>query len=136
MTEYIAGARIKKSLKILIVDDLSIMRRILTETLQQLGFINIFEAADGQGALGELCAENFDLVISDWHMDPVDGLQLFHAIRANEKFQKIGFLLITAENNDAAIATVKAAGVINYLIKPFNAGDLKQKVAICLAAQT
>lgn len=121
--------------KILIVDDISVMRKIMLATLRQLGFDNLFEAVNGQEALEVLHRERFDLVISDWQMQPIDGLELFKIISGDATLQYLRFLLVTAESDAVCAEQIQAAGVQDYLAKPFSFADLRQKVFRSLADQ-
>ena len=121
--------------KILIVDDISVMRKIMLATLRQLGFDNLFEAVNGQEALEVLYRERFDLVISDWQMQPVDGLELYKIISGDAMLQHLRFLLVTAECDAVGAKQIEAAGIQDYLAKPFNSADLRQKVVLSLADQ-
>ena len=115
-------------MNILIVDDYKTMLRIVRNLLNQLGFSNIEEATDGQMALSKLQEKNFDLVISDWNMEPMSGLDLLKAVRADEKYKTIPFIMVTAESKTDNVVVAKQAGVSNYIVKPFNADTLKQKL--------
>ncbi|RMF88779.1 MAG: response regulator [Nitrospinota bacterium] len=116
------------NLKILIVDDFSTMRRIIKNILRQLGYTNISEAEDGVAALERLRREKIDFVISDWNMPNMSGLELLEAIRADENLKEIPVLMVTAEAlKDNVVKAVKA-GVTNYIIKPFTAETLKEKM--------
>jgi two-component system chemotaxis response regulator CheY len=118
-----------KNLSILVVDDYATMRRILRNLLQQLGFTNIEEAADGEQALGKLKDKDFDLIISDWNMEPMTGLDLLKTVRADARFKAMPFIMVTAESKTENVVAAKQAGVSNYIVKPFNAEILKQKLA-------
>ncbi len=119
---------IDMNLKVLIVDDYKTMLRILANLLRQLKFTNIEEAMDGSEALRKLRAENFGLVISDWNMEPMTGIELLSEVRADEKLKHLPFIMITAESKSENIIAAKEAGVSNYIIKPFNAETLKGKM--------
>jgi two-component system chemotaxis response regulator CheY len=117
-----------QNMKILTVDDFSTMRRIIRNMLRQLGYTNIVEAEDGAEAWSLLQREKVDFVISDWNMPKMNGLDLLKAIRADEHLKPIPVLLVTAEAlKDNVVAAVKA-GVNNYVVKPFTAETLKEKI--------
>lgn len=116
------------NLKILVVDDFSTMRRIIKNLLRQIGFSNIDEADDGSTALQRLKADPVDLVISDWNMPKMSGLDLLKAIRGDDKLKKIPVLMVTAEAKKENIVEAVQAGVNNYIVKPFTAETLKEKL--------
>ena len=115
-------------MKVLIVDDYATMRRIIKNLLAQIGLEDVDEAEDGGAALKKLRSGNFGLVLSDWNMAPVTGLQLLEGVRADAALCKLPFILITAESKPENIVAAKKAGVSNYIVKPFNAETLKQKI--------
>jgi two-component system chemotaxis response regulator CheY len=117
------------SMQILIVDDYKTMLRIVRNLLNQLGFNNVDEATDGSTALQKLRERNFGLVISDWNMEPMTGLQLLKEVRADMKLKGTPFIMVTAESKTENVVAAKEAGVNNYIVKPFNAATLKQKIA-------
>ncbi len=123
---------VNKDMHVLIVDDYKTMLRILRGLLLQLGFRNIEEASDGATALAKLKGADFGLVISDWNMEPMTGLQLLKAVRQEEKMKKLPFIMVTAESKPENVITAKQAGVSNYIVKPFNAETLKTKMASVL----
>ena len=133
MTQPAASPTVDMDQRILIVDDISVMRKIMLATLRQLGFDNLFEAVNGQEALEVLYRERFDLVISDWQMQPVDGLELYKIISGDAMLQHLRFLLVTAECDAVGAKQIEAAGIQDYLAKPFNSADLRQKVVLSLA---
>jgi two-component system chemotaxis response regulator CheY len=120
---------VDKSMKILIVDDYKTMLRILRNLLRQFNFNNVDEATDGSMALQKLRQEPFGLVISDWNMEPMTGIQLLREVRADEKLKHLPFIMITAESKSENVIAAKEAGVSNYIVKPFNAETLKTKMA-------
>jgi two-component system chemotaxis response regulator CheY len=120
-------------MKVLIVDDYATMRRIIRNLLTQIGFDDIEEAEDGENALNKLRAKQFGLVLSDWNMSPVTGLELLKTVRADSALAKMPFILITAESKPENILAAKQAGVNNYIIKPFNAETLKTKINATLS---
>jgi len=113
---------------VLVVDDYGTMRRIVRNLLTQIGFTNIDEAADGAAALVKLREKAFGLVISDWNMEPMTGLQLLQEVRADAKLGQLPFIMVTAESKTENVLAAKQAGVNNYIIKPFNAETLKKKI--------
>ena len=116
-------------MKILVVDDYSTMRRILRNLLNQIGLADVEEAGDGGEAMNKLRTERFDLVISDWNMEPVTGLDLLRQVRADGVLGRLPFLMVTAESKTENVIEAKKAGVSNYIVKPFNAETLKAKIA-------
>ena len=122
------------NMNILIVDDYKTMLRIISNLLKQLGFKNIEEATDGSEALRKLREGNFGLVISDWNMAPMTGLQLLKEVRADGELKPLPFIMVTAESKTENVVEAKTAGVSNYIVKPFNAETLKQKLSSVLGA--
>ncbi len=118
-----------KNMKIMIVDDYSTMLRIIRNLLRQLDFINVDEANSGGDALQKLRESPFNLIISDWNMEPMTGLDLLKEVRADAKLKHIPFIMITAESKTENVVAAKQAGVSNYIVKPFNAETLKTKMA-------
>lgn len=116
-------------MKILVVDDYSTMRRILRNLLSQIGISDVEEASDGMDALAKLQSGRFDLVISDWNMEPVTGLDLLKRVRADAATSKLPFIMVTAESKSENVIEAKKAGVSNYIVKPFTADTLKSKIA-------
>ena len=119
---------IDTSLDVLIVDDYKTMLRIIRNLLKQIGFENVDEASDGTEALGKLRAKRYGLVISDWNMSPMTGLELLQAVRADAKLATVPFIMITAESKTENVVAAKQAGVSNYIVKPFNAETLQGKI--------
>lgn len=117
-----------KNTQVLIVDDYKTMLRIIRNLLKQLGFENVDEANDGQEALVKLRNGNFGLVISDWNMAPMTGLDLLKEVRADGRLKNTPFIMITAESKTENVAAAKEAGVSNYIVKPFNAETLRDKI--------
>jgi two-component system chemotaxis response regulator CheY len=122
------------NMNILIVDDYKTMLRIIENLLKQLGFKNIQQATDGAMALKMLRESNFGLVISDWNMQPMTGLQLLKEVRADDKMKAMPFIMVTAESKTENVVAAKEAGVNNYIVKPFNAETLKQKISSVIGA--
>ncbi|MEQ8196174.1 MAG: response regulator [Rhodospirillales bacterium] len=116
------------NMKILIVDDYKTMLRIVRNLLRQLNFSNIDEATDGSMALSMLKQAKYDLVISDWNMQPMTGIELLKEVRSDAGLKHIPFVMITAESKTENVVAAKQAGVSNYIVKPFNAETLKQKL--------
>jgi len=116
------------NMKILVVDDFATMRRVIRNILKQLGYTNIDEADDGSSGLTKLRGGRFDLVITDWNMPNMSGLDLVKAIRADEQIQTVPVLMVTAEAMKESIVTAVKAGVNNYIVKPFTVEVLKGKI--------
>ena len=116
------------NLQVLVVDDYQTMRRIIRNLLTQIGFSRIEEATDGADALAKLRAGTFGLVISDWNMEPMTGLQLLKEVRADVRLKDMPFIMVTAESKTENVVAAKQAGVNNYIVKPFNADTLKKKI--------
>lgn len=117
---------------ILIVDDYKTMLRIIRNLLRQIGFEVVDEACDGVDALGKLHDHAFRLVISDWYMEPMDGLALLREVRADARLRSLPFIMITAEGNSENVVAAKRAGVNDYIVKPFNAETLRTKLTAVL----
>ncbi len=118
--------------QVLVVDDYNTMRRILRNLLSQIGFTNVEEAEDGSAALRKLRERQFGLVISDWNMQPMSGLELLKEVRSDGQLKETPFIMITAESKTENVVAAKAAGVSNYIVKPFNADTLKKKIEAVL----
>ncbi len=116
-------------MNVLIVDDYKTMLRIVGNLLKQLGFSNIDEATDGATALEKMRQKNYGLVISDWNMEPMTGLQLLKEVRSDIKLKNVPFIMVTAESKTENVVAAKQAGVNNYIVKPFNAATLKMKIS-------
>jgi len=119
---------IDKNMKVLVVDDFSTMRRIVKNILRQLEFNNIIEADDGSTGLEVLQKEKIGIIISDWNMPKMTGLELLKAVRADDALKDIPFLMVTAEAQQENIIEAVKAGVSNYIVKPFTAETLSQKI--------
>jgi two-component system chemotaxis response regulator CheY len=115
-------------IKVLVVDDFPTMRRIVKNLLKQLGFENIDEAEDGAQALGKLKSGGYGLVVSDWNMPVMEGIDLLKHVREDETLKTIPFLMVTAEAEKDKVITAIKAGVDNYVVKPFTAEVLKEKL--------
>lgn len=116
------------NMRVLIVDDFSTMRRIIKNILRQLGFNNVVEADDGTTAWDTLNKDKIDFVISDWNMPQMTGIELLRKVRASEEFCDLPFLMVTAESLQENIIEAVQAKVSNYIVKPFTAEVLKQKI--------
>ncbi len=122
---------IDTSMNVLVVDDFATMRRIVKGVLKQWGFSNIIEAEDGNAALGELRKEKFGLIVSDWNMPNMSGLDLLKAVRGDATLKTIPFIMVTAEGQKENVIEAVKAGVSNYIVKPFTPetfGEKLQKV--------
>ena len=119
---------IDRSINVLIVDDYKTMLRIIRNLLKQINFNNVEEASDGGEALQKLRSGQFGLVISDWNMEPMTGLQLLQEVRADARLKPTPFIMVTAESKAENIVAAKEAGVSNYIVKPFNAETLQSKI--------
>ena len=117
------------SIKILIVDDFATMRRILKNILKQLGFKNLVEADDGTTAWEVLESQEVDLIISDWNMPKMTGLELLKKVRASTQYKKAPFLMVTAEAQKQNVIEAVQAGVSNYVVKPFTAEAISDKLS-------
>ena len=117
-----------KQMKILVVDDFSTMRRIIRNLLRDLGFENTHEADDGNTALPILRRGGFDFLITDWNMPGMDGLQLLEQVRSDDELRSLPVLMVTAEARREQIVTAAQAGVNGYIVKPFTANTLKEKI--------
>jgi two-component system, chemotaxis family, chemotaxis protein CheY len=117
-----------KNMKILVVDDFSTMRRIIKNLLRDLGFNNTAEADDGATALPILQSGNFDFLVTDWNMPGMQGIDLLKAVRSDSKLAKLPVLMVTAESKRDQIVEAAQAGVNGYIVKPFTAVTLKEKI--------
>ena len=121
-----------KSMNVLVVDDYKSMVRIVRGMLNQLGFVNVDDAPDGAAAMALLKEKTYGLVLSDWNMQPVTGLELLKQVRAEERTKKTPFVMVTAEAKVENVIAARQAGVNNYVIKPFTLAVLKQKLSTVL----
>ena len=120
---------VDKNMRILVVDDFQTMRRIIVNLLRQLGFTNMVEADDGSTAWERLQAgEHVDLIVSDWNMPKMTGMDFLKQVRASEKWKTTPFIMVTAEGKRENVIAAVQAGVSNYIVKPFNAATLKEKL--------
>src|SRR5579863_1889722 len=125
---------LNKNMRVFIVDDYTTMLRILRNLLRQLEIGNVEEATDGDTAFHMIQKAPPDLIISDWNMAPVTGLELLRRVRADAKLKHIPFIMVTAESKTENVIAAKQAGVSNYIVKPFNAETLRAKIAsVCPA---
>lgn len=116
------------NIPILVVDDFSTMRKIVRTSLKQLGFTNVTEAEDGRVALEKLRNGEFKLIVSDWNMPNMMGIDLLKEVRADETLKHLPFLMVTAEGKKENVLEAAKAGVSNYIVKPFNVDSLKEKL--------
>ena len=123
---------VDKNMPILIVDDYKTMLRILRNLLKRVGFENVDEAADGGEAFNKMKEKKYGLVISDWNMEPVTGLCLLKQVRSDGNLQGTPFIMLTAESKTENVIAAKEEGVSDYIVKPFNAETLKQKLTAVL----
>ncbi|HWU50515.1 MAG TPA: response regulator [Asticcacaulis sp.] len=123
---------IDMSMPVLVVDDYKTMLRIISNLLKQLGFENVEEASDGTEALDKMKKGSYGLVISDWNMEPMTGYELLLKVRADDVLRRTPFIMVTAESKTENVIAAKKAGVNNYIVKPFNAATLKQKITAVL----
>jgi len=115
-------------MKVLMVDDFATMRRILKNVLKQIGFTNMIEADDGSTALAALKKDEVGLIISDWNMPKVSGLELLKTVRSDESMKGMPFLMVTAEGQKDNVVQAVQAGVSNYIVKPFTPEAIKEKL--------
>ncbi len=120
------------NMRVLVVDDYKTMVRIIRNLLKQLNFNNVDEASDGSAALRKLREGKFGLVVSDWNMEPMTGLQLLKEVRSDNALKDLPFIMVTAESKTENVIAAKQAGVSNYIVKPFNAATLKTKISSVL----
>ena len=116
------------NMKILVVDDMVTMRKIVKNILKQLGFTHIEEAENGQEALQKLRGDTFGFVVSDWNMPVMTGIDMLRAIRGDEKLKAIPVLMVTAEAQQRNLVEAVQAGVSNYIVKPFTAETMQEKL--------
>ncbi len=121
---------VDKNMNVLIVDDYKTMLRIIRNLLKQLGFNNVDEALDGTEAYEKLQQKEYGLVISDWNMEPMTGIELLKKVRGGGN--NVPFIMVTAESKTENVLAARQAGVNNYIVKPFNADTLKTKIASVL----
>ncbi|MCH8041263.1 MAG: chemotaxis response regulator CheY [Nitrospinae bacterium] len=124
------------TMKVLVVDDMSTMRRIVRNVLKQIGYTSVEEAPDGQEALKRLKGGGFGLVVTDWNMPVMTGLELLKAIRADAELKILPVLMVTAEAQKENIIEAIQSGVSNYVVKPFTAEALLEKLTKVFAKKT
>ena len=124
------------SVPVLVVDDAITMARIIRNLVQQLGFKNVDEANGAITALAKMRTKHYGLVISDWNMAPVTGLDLLRQVRADPNLGELPFIMVTAEARKDHVIEAKAAGANNYIVKPFDGPMLKAKIDAVLATKT
>ncbi|ACG56885.1 response regulator receiver protein [Hydrogenobaculum sp. Y04AAS1] len=117
-----------RDIRILVVDDMSTMRRVIKSILNQLGYSNIEEAENGKDALSKLSSSNYDFVLTDWNMPEMDGLELVKTIRQDPNLKDLPILMVTAEAKKENVLEALKTGVNNYIVKPFTAEILKEKI--------
>lgn len=123
---------VDKTMNVLVVDDYKSMIRIVRGLLNQLGFQNVDEALDGPTALTLIRSKTYGLVLSDWNMQPMTGLELLKEVRAEDRTKALPFVMVTAEAKAENVVAARQAGVNNYVIKPFTLAVLKQKLTTVL----
>ncbi len=117
-----------RNVRVLIVDDYKTMLRIIRNLLRQIDVHDVDEAADGAEAIAKLRKGDFGLIISDWNMQPMTGLELLTEVRADPRLRATPFIMVTAESKADNVVAAKQAGVSNYIVKPFNAETLREKI--------
>jgi len=122
-----------QNMKILVVDDFSTMRRIIKNILKEIGYVNVDEADDGSTALEKLKSGSFDFVVTDWNMPNMPGIELLKAIRQDAALKHTPVLMVTAEAAKENVVTAVQAGVNNYIVKPFTAAALKERIDLILS---
>jgi two-component system chemotaxis response regulator CheY len=122
------------TIPVLVVDDYQTMIRIVRNLLKQIGFEDVDDASDGTSALAKLKEKRYGLVISDWNMEPMTGYELLRHVRADEHLRGTPFIMVTAESKVENVVAAKKAGVDNYIVKPFNADVLKNKIQAVLGS--
>ena len=120
------------SMPVLVVDDYKTMVRIIQNLLKSLGFTDVHGAISGEEAVAKMAEHRYSLVISDWNMEPMTGFDLLQKVRSNEDQKETPFIMVTAEFKTENVVAAKRAGVNNYIVKPFNAQTLKQKIVAVL----
>ena len=122
------------TMPILVVDDYQTMVRIICNLLKQIGYENVDTASNGAQALERIGEKQYGLIISDWNMQPMTGIQLLQQVRGSQDLKHIPFIMVTAENKRENVIAAKEAGVSNYIVKPFTVETLKTKLASVLGA--
>lgn len=124
---------VNKNILILVVDDFATMRKVVKNCLKSLGFSNVIEAEDGVKALEQLKSHEFKLIVSDWNMPNMMGIDLLRAVRADPAMAKIPFLMVTAESQKENVLAAAQAGVSNYIVKPFTVDQMEAKLEAVFA---
>lgn len=119
---------------VLLVDDFSTIVRIFRALLEQAGFDDVDVASDGEEALAHLEKRDYGLVIADWHMDPVNGIELLRRMRGDDRLREVPFIMVSADASPEKVAEAKAEGAAAFLIKPFDADTLRDRIERTLAA--
>jgi two-component system chemotaxis response regulator CheY len=122
----VQAVTVNKDMNVLVVDDYPMITRLLRNLLKQLGFNNVDEASDGQAALDKIRDKTYGLIISDWGMEPLSGLDLLKGLRSTGN--TVPFIMVTAESTAEKVQLARDAGVSHYIVKPFNAATLKAKM--------
>ena len=122
------------NMAILVVDDYNTMVRIIKKLLKQIGYENVDEASNGEEALAKIKEKDYGLIISDWNMEPMTGYDLLKHVRSDDKTSKTPFILVTAESKPENVQAAQQAGVSDYLVKPFSAPVLKEKIELSLSS--
>lgn len=125
---------VDKSIAVLVVDDYRSMTRIMRNMLAQLGFMQVDEAASGEAALAMIRDRNYGLILSDWNMEPMSGLELLRQVRSEARTADTPFVMVTAEAKAENVIAARQSGVSNYVIKPFTLAVLRQKLSAVLGA--
>jgi two-component system chemotaxis response regulator CheY len=128
----VADMAVDLSMPVLVVDDYKTMVRIIQNLLKSLGFTDVHGAASGEEAMAKMTEHRYSLVISDWNMEPMTGFDLLQKVRADQDQKATPFIMVTAESKTENVVAAKRAGVNNYIVKPFNAQTLKQKIVAVL----
>ncbi len=128
----VAKMNLDHTLPVLVVDDFKPMSRILCLLLRQVGFREIDEAADGEEALARMKERQYGLIISDWHMQPVDGYQFLEQVRADDSFSGTPFIMVSAEASPEHVSAARKAGANAYVTKPFDAETLRERIELAL----
>jgi two-component system, chemotaxis family, chemotaxis protein CheY len=123
------------STPVLVVDDYNTMTRIIRNLLKQIGFVDVDDASDGSAALSKMQQKKYGLVISDWNMEPMTGYDLLKQVRSDPAMSTTPFIMVTAESKTENVIAARKAGANNYIVKPFNAETLKNKIEVVLAGE-
>jgi two-component system chemotaxis response regulator CheY len=126
---------IDRHIPVLVVDDHGTMIKVVRSQLRQLGFVDVDEANSGAEALTKMCGRRYGLIFSDWHMEPITGLDLLRTVRGDPSRKQIPFIMVTGESRSENVIAAKKAGVSGYLVKPFNAQMLKAKIEAVFATR-